>query len=210
MAEHLVDTGPLAGYLLGRRWAIETLDPLLDKHEAATSILVNGEAIGYLKSLTDYAARRRQLRRQLQEIRPYLLTYGVLERFADIRRALLPPYGTGLIGDVDTLIAATALAYDLTVVTVDRDFTRVPQLRVRVLARDTARWSVPLARGGFARNLLFGYIPIALSARNSAFLEEAAEILILAQGGTLTDCAVNEAPSLCHRHGLDQRDRVIV
>jgi hypothetical protein len=48
MAEHLVDTGPLAGYLLGRPWAIEVLDPLIDKHEAATSILVYGEVIEYL------------------------------------------------------------------------------------------------------------------------------------------------------------------
>ena len=139
MAEHLIDTGPLAGYLLGRRWAMEALDPLLDKHEAATSILVYGEVIEYLKSLPDFAARRSQLRRQLQEIRPYLLTYGVLERYADIRRDLRPPYGTGLIGDVDTLIAATALEYDLTVVTVDRDFTRVPQLRVQILSRPATR-----------------------------------------------------------------------
>jgi predicted nucleic acid-binding protein len=139
MRENLIDTGPLAGYLLGRQWALEAIDPLLNNHEAATSILVYGEVIEYLKALPDYALRRNQLRRQLQEIRPYLLTYGVLERYADIRRALRPPRGTGLIGDVDTLIAATALEYDLAVVTVDRDFVRVPQLRVKILARTTQR-----------------------------------------------------------------------
>ena len=43
------------------------------------------------------------------------------------------PHGPGLIGDVDTLIAATALECNLTVVTLDRDFTRVPGLRVQLL-----------------------------------------------------------------------------
>jgi predicted nucleic acid-binding protein len=45
-------------------------------------------------------------------------------------------YGPGLIGDIDTLIAATALAYDLTLVTTDSDFTRVPQLHLMLLPRD--------------------------------------------------------------------------
>ncbi len=44
------------------------------------------------------------------------LAYGeiaVLERHAVIRRQLRPPYGAGLIADIDTLIAATALQRDL-------------------------------------------------------------------------------------------------
>jgi predicted nucleic acid-binding protein len=44
---------------------------------------------------------------------PYFLTDRILERYADIRRALRPPYGPGLIGDIDTLITATALERDL-------------------------------------------------------------------------------------------------
>jgi predicted nucleic acid-binding protein len=40
-----------------------------------------------------------------------------------------------LIGDIDTLIAATALEYDLTVVTIDPDFQRVPDLKVMLLTR---------------------------------------------------------------------------
>lgn len=46
-------------------------------------------------------------------------TYAILERYADLRRQLRPPYGPGLIGDIDTLIAATALEHDLTLVTTD-------------------------------------------------------------------------------------------
>lgn len=45
------------------------------------------------------------------------------------------PYGPGLIGDVDTLIAATAIEHGLTVVTLDGDFGRVPGLSVMPLDR---------------------------------------------------------------------------
>jgi predicted nucleic acid-binding protein len=67
----------------------------------------------------------------LGAIYPYFLTYAILERYAAIRRALRPPHGPGLIGDIDTLIAATALERNLTVVTMDRDYERVPGLKVR-------------------------------------------------------------------------------
>jgi hypothetical protein len=70
-------------------------------------------------------------------------TYGVLSHvpscraYADLRRSLRRPYGPGLIGDIDTLIAATALERNLTVVTIDTDFQRVPNLRVILLSRTT-------------------------------------------------------------------------
>jgi predicted nucleic acid-binding protein len=41
-----------------------------------------------------------------------------------------------MIGDIDTLIAATALVHDLTVVTLDSDYTRVPGLSVMLLMRN--------------------------------------------------------------------------
>ena len=64
------------------------------------------------------------------------LSYLVLERYAQLRRTLRPPHGPGLIGDIDTLIAATALVYDLTIVTTDSDYTRVPELQLMLLPRD--------------------------------------------------------------------------
>jgi predicted nucleic acid-binding protein len=67
------------------------------------------------------------------------LTYAILERYADLRRAMRPPYGPGLIGDMDTLIAATALEHGLTVVTLDGDFTRVPGLAVMRLDKAALR-----------------------------------------------------------------------
>jgi len=50
---------------------------------------------------------------------------------------LRPPHGPGLVGDVDTLITATALEHDLTLVTTDGDFERVPDLRLILLDRRT-------------------------------------------------------------------------
>lgn len=38
-----------------------------------------------------------------------------------------------MIGDIDTLIAATALERNLTVVTADADFQRIPGLNVMIL-----------------------------------------------------------------------------
>ena len=92
--------------------------------------MVYGEVIEYLKGLPNYPRRQADLRRLLRAVYPYFLTYSVMEHYADIRRALRPPHGPGLIDDIDTLIAATALTHDLTVVTTDSDFARVPHLKV--------------------------------------------------------------------------------
>ena len=64
----------------------------------------------------------------------YFLTYSILERYADLRRLLRSPYGAGLIGDIDTLIAATALERNLTIVTADKDFERVPGLQIKLIS----------------------------------------------------------------------------
>jgi predicted nucleic acid-binding protein len=73
----------------------------------------------------------------LRAIHAYGLPFPVIERYATIRRQLRPPYGPGLIGDIDTFIAATALAFDLTLVTLDSDFIRVPGLSVMVISLET-------------------------------------------------------------------------
>ena len=104
---------------------------------AATSILVYGEVVEYLKSVPSSTQRRRQLRERLVEIHPYALSYPTLDRYADLRRELRPPYGPGLIGDIDTVIVATALTRGLTLVTTDIDFLRVPGLNPILLDRTT-------------------------------------------------------------------------
>jgi predicted nucleic acid-binding protein len=123
---YLLDTGPLSAYLVGRPAAIALIAPWIERKEVLTSILAYAEVAEYFKSLPSYEQRKAHLRRVLRTIKPCPQTYTVLERYADIRRAMRPPYGPGLIGDIDTLIAATALERDLTIVTQDADFQRVP------------------------------------------------------------------------------------
>lgn len=137
MRRFLLDTTPLAGYLQGRPQAIALIDPWLDAHEVATSILVYGEIVEYLQGRSDFSTRDAQLRRLLRDITPYFLTYATQRRYATIRRQLRPPHGRGLIGDVDILIAATALERGQRVVTTDTDYTRVPDLDVLLLDRRT-------------------------------------------------------------------------
>ncbi len=137
MKRYLLDSTPLTAYLHGRPGAITLITPWLHAREVATSHLCYAEVIEYLKGFPHYRHRATQLRRFLQEVTPYALTYGILERYADIRRALRPPHGTGLIGDIDTLIAATALEQNLTLVTTDSDFARVPHLQIILLTRET-------------------------------------------------------------------------
>jgi tRNA(fMet)-specific endonuclease VapC len=133
VAGYLLDTGPLTAYLFGRPAVRELLTPWVRARAAATSPVVYAEVTEYLLGRPDAARRQRELRELLRVIRPYALTYTVLERYARLRRQLRPPYGPGLIGDLDTLLAATALERGLTVVTADGDFRRVPGLSVQLV-----------------------------------------------------------------------------
>lgn len=133
MTRYPLDNGVLIAYLKGRPGALRLVRPWIIAREAATSYLVYGEAIEYLQGATDYRQRRTDLRELPREVTPYQLTYSILERYADLRRDMRR--SVGLIGDVDTLIAATALVHDLTVVTLDGDYARVPGLSVIHLPR---------------------------------------------------------------------------
>src|SRR5438132_1481759 len=133
MRRYLIDTSVLAAYLFNRPTVTDLLSPWINARQAASSILVYGEVIEYLRDRPDFEVHREQLRELLREISPYFLTYAILERYADIRR-ILRPQGR-LIGDIDTLIAATALERDLTLVTTDSDFQRVPGLQVQLIDR---------------------------------------------------------------------------
>lgn len=133
MRRILLDTGPLSAYLRGRPTALTLLPPWVGNLEAATSKLCYGEVIEYLAGLPNARRQRAQLRRLLRVIHPYPLGLDILDRYADLRRQRRPPNGPGLIGDLDTLIAATAIEHDPTVVTTDADFQRVPGLNVMLL-----------------------------------------------------------------------------
>lgn len=133
MNRYLLDAGPLAAYLLGRTAAVELISPWILRSEAATSILVYGEVVEYFKSLPEYGRRRTELLQLLNVVHLYFLSPKTMEHYADIRRAMRPPHGSGLIGDIDTLIASTAIEHDLTIVTTDGDFSRVPDLNALII-----------------------------------------------------------------------------
>jgi len=139
MRLYLLDANIVAAYLLGKQEAGTLAHTWIHNDEAATSILVYGEVCEYLKGLTDVPKRLVALRTLLNKVYPYPLTYSSLEQYAEIRRAMRPPHGPGLIGDIDTLIAATALDNGLTLVTTDSDFTRVPKLSVMHIPRATLK-----------------------------------------------------------------------
>jgi predicted nucleic acid-binding protein len=136
---YLLDTGPLAALLLGRPGAIRLFTPWIRSQEVATSIVVYGEVVEYIKGLPNFSVHRAGLHNLLMGVNPYFLSYHIMERYADLRRALRPPHGPGLIGDMDVLIAATALEQRLTLVTLDGDHQRVPGLHVMLLTRDQLR-----------------------------------------------------------------------
>jgi tRNA(fMet)-specific endonuclease VapC len=134
---YLLDTTVLAAYLYNRPSVVTLLSPWMQNRELATSILVYGEVVEHLKSRPDFQRHQQQLRELLAEVQPFFLTYRILERYADLRRALRPPHGPGLIGDIDTLVAATGIERDLTLVTADSDFQRVPNLNVHLIPRQS-------------------------------------------------------------------------
>ncbi len=134
MKLYLLDSTPVAAYLHGRKSVTDLVTPWIIRREVATSILVYAEVTEYIKGLSDFSHRHKDLKHLLSEIYPYFLTYSILERYADVRRLLRSPYGAVLIGDIDTLIAATALERNLTVVTADKDFERVPGLQVKLIS----------------------------------------------------------------------------
>ena len=132
MRRYLLDTPMVSALLNNRPGAVSIIQPWIMANEAATSVLVYAEVVEYVKTSQRYPHYHASLRNLLRGVYPYYLTLAILERYADIRLALRRG---NLIGDIDTLIAATALERDLTVVTLDPDFQRVPSLKVMLLTR---------------------------------------------------------------------------
>jgi predicted nucleic acid-binding protein len=139
MRRFLIDTTSLSGLLSNRPEIVSLVTPWMRAHEAATSILVYGEVLEGLKGRSNFSRRHADLLTLLGEITPYFVTHAIMQHYADLRRQLRPPHGSGLIGDIDTLIAATTLEYDLTLVTTDGDFGRVPGLKYLRLDRLTLK-----------------------------------------------------------------------
>ena len=143
MRQYLLDSAVLSAYLRGRAATLAMTQPWIHVGEATTSMVCVGEVSEYLKGFPDYPTHWQAFRTLLMKVHPYPLTYAIGQRYGEVRRMLRPPHGPGLIGDIDTLIAATALEYNMTLVSTDSDFQRVPGLSLRWLPPGALRSEMP-------------------------------------------------------------------
>jgi len=132
---HLLDAGPLVAYLFERPTAVALIEPWVASRELAASMVVCAEAAEHILNQPGQPRYMAGLSHFLRVIPTADLNLDVAIRYATLRRSLRPPHGPGLIGDMDTLIAATALAHDLTLVSVDAHFARVPGLKLLAVPR---------------------------------------------------------------------------
>ena len=125
---YLVDSDYVADWLKGRPDAVRLLTTLRTDG-LAISVITYGEIYEGVYYGRDPAAAERGFRQFLRAVTVLPTTRTIMRRFARLRgdlRAL-----GQLIGDMDLLIAATALAADLTLVTRNRrHFARIPDLRL--------------------------------------------------------------------------------
>ena len=126
---YLIDTDWVADHLANRAAATQLLASLIDDG-IAISLVTYGEIYeGILYSLRRSQTLEIAFLEFLRRCPVLSLDEAIMRRFAGIRGGLR---GRGeLIGDADTLIAATALHHDLTLVTRNlAHFRRVPTLRI--------------------------------------------------------------------------------
>jgi len=126
--KHLVDTDWVADYLKGRVRAVNLLDDLADEG-LAISILTFGEIEEGIIYGTERARYEAGFRNFLRGVQVLSLTRGAMRHFAQVRGQLRA--SGNLIGDMDLLIAATAMHYKLILITRNRrHFERIPGLEL--------------------------------------------------------------------------------
>lgn len=125
VATHLVDSDWTIDYLKGIAAAVNRLNLLMDEGALATSIIVVGEvregAIGQDASLAQYDA-------VLEGVDVLDVDYAVAVIYAELRSGLRK--SGMLMSDNDLWIASTALRHDLTLISRDKAFDRVPNLKL--------------------------------------------------------------------------------
>jgi len=125
----LLDTDDVVDFLQGRSDVVHVVNGLTDRGEAATSVVTFGEVLEGILYGRDAHSAERRFEEWLLVVTILPVDEAIARRFAGIRGDLRR---TGmLIPDADLLIAATALHYDLTLVTRNRrHFARVPGIRL--------------------------------------------------------------------------------
>ena len=129
MSQYLLDTDWIVDVLHGQEQATQTLLELA-AFGLALSMITYGELYEGAHYARDPESALAGLRDFLagKEILP--LTLAIMERFAIVRGALPRPIRRQ-VGDLDVLIATTALEHDLTLLTRNlRDFQHIPNLKL--------------------------------------------------------------------------------
>jgi tRNA(fMet)-specific endonuclease VapC len=123
---YLLDSDWLIHALAGKRRAVSPLERLSSQY-IGISVITLAEVYQQAFESTNPDAYLTSFRNFITPFRIIPVTEPIAERFAEIR-ALLTRRGE-LISDFDMLIAATALHYNLTVLTFNyRHFSRIPDL----------------------------------------------------------------------------------
>ena len=129
MSGYLIDTDWAVDALNGQELVVQTLLELAP-HGLTVSLITYGEL--YEGALFSYKPEPalHALRLFLDGKQLVPLTTTIMERFAQLR-GQLPRHLRRQIGDMDILIAATALEHDLTLLTRNlKHFQHVPDLKV--------------------------------------------------------------------------------
>jgi tRNA(fMet)-specific endonuclease VapC len=125
---YLLDSDWVINALAGRRRALSPLEGLSAQH-TGVSVITLAEVYQQAFESTNPDAYLATFRGFIAPFRVIPVTEPIAVRFAEIR-ALLTRRGE-LISDFDMLIGATALHYNLTVLTFNyRHFSRIPDLNL--------------------------------------------------------------------------------
>jgi len=127
--KYLLDTNVCIRYINGSSRAVRLKLPTIPRINVGVSVITQAELFyGSAKSQTPLKSRQKQL--DFLSIIPTVnLDSSIAFAYGDVR-AYLEKLGTP-IGSNDLFIAATALAYDLTLVTHNtREFSRIPSLKL--------------------------------------------------------------------------------
>jgi tRNA(fMet)-specific endonuclease VapC len=127
---YLVDSDWVADYLKGYQAAVRLLYRLAPEGMAVSLVTFAEITEGILYG-ADQAANRQAFRQFLHGVKVLPLNRTVLTRFATVRGQLRQQHAPVQHRAFDLLIAATALTYDLELVTRNvRDFADVPGLKL--------------------------------------------------------------------------------
>ena len=125
--KYLLDTNKIIDYLKGDRSVIRILQDLRPKG-LAVSVISIGEILEGIVDQPQSKRRINDLENFLSAVKVLDVDYNVVERFAAIRSGLRR--AGKLIDNFDILIAATAVVYNLKVITADKDFTKIGELEL--------------------------------------------------------------------------------